>query len=264
MKNIFKLIVDAEELSDEDAMSLFDCDKKTLKQILSGNKTPDLNGVYNINKKYEISLELMIKGKESNSKDEKIIKTLESKISSHKKDLLFNDFVKGIKKNGFSLSEEQICKIYNAKDDCIYVDNLIEINDYKLYTFVKSLNKTVLKGQIGFSPRTINWNEADKIVLNLFIEDKLMFWGEIVQTLDFSTLSNEEINGLFKKYQYGQLPFDPQKILKLIELGARITRVENVTYSSANENINLITQGDSFTMILLKQYCENLIKNKKE
>ena len=48
--NIFKLVVEAYQLSNEQAKELFKCDETTLIKILDGIEKPSLDGIYNLSK----------------------------------------------------------------------------------------------------------------------------------------------------------------------------------------------------------------------
>ena len=266
--NIFKLVVDAYQLSDDDAKELFQCDDLTLAKILDGIEKPCLDGIYKLSKKYDISLDLVMNSEATNKKDQAIINSLNDMIEKNNIKKAEDYFYSELVRRGINcISRDKVSEIYDAKNDLIKISAVIVKDNYALYNYVKSTGKNVSPGGYKLNPLRQSkdniidsWDMAENVVFILFKNGNLKDKGfnNVILDLDLNVLSTEEANSILKKYQNGTFEFNARNILILINKGACI---ERFAYTETNSIGNAIDhyEKDVFATLLLKKYCEELL-----
>ncbi len=267
--NIYKLVVEAYQLSNEQAKELFKCDETTLVKILDGIEKPSLDGIYNLSKKYDISLDLIMDLESTSKKDQQVLDGLLSRIEKNQRikaeDEFYNDL---IKHRIGCVSRDKLDDVYDSKSNTINIVGVIVKDNYNLYKYVKSKGLGVLPGGYKLNPLRQNdkdniidtWDKADNAVFTLFKSGVLKDKGfnNVVLDLSISNLSIEEANEILKKYQDGTLKFDPRHVLILINNGAYIKKFAGTTINSVGFTEDH-WEKDVFATLMLKKYCEDIL-----
>ena len=266
--NIFKLVVDAYNLSEEESKQLFQCNDKELVEILRGDQKPSQSRICYISEKYNISLELIMNSKQMNKNDQKVLKELTvmaQKTINDRAESFYNDLIN----HGIDfIQKDKLHEIYDMNDDSIIISNVIVRDNYALYNFVKRTGKKVKPGGFKLNPlrqydKDIvidSWETAENVVFSLYKNGILKDtdFRKLVLDVDLSALTKEEANVLLKKYLNGTIEFDPHKIIILINNGAY---VEKLAYVTLNDGIvENHYEKDVFTTMMLKKYCEEVIQ----
>lgn len=267
--NIFKLVVDAYQLSEKDAKELFKCDDLLFKKILDGNEKPSLDGIYNLSQKYGITLDLIMKPEKANKKDQAILDDLNLRIKKIKMSKAEDEFYKKLLKNKITcISRNKITDIYDSENNKINIAGVIVKDNYELYKFVKSLGLDVKPGGYKINPLEEyskgniidSWDKAENTVFSLsksgILKDK--GFKNMVLDLNIGGLSVEEANEILKKYQNGTIAFNPRHVLVLINNGAYVQRFAGTTIDNAGFAVDH-WEKDVFQTLLLKKYCEDNI-----
>ena len=270
MENIFALIVEAERLSDEKAMALFDCDAESLKKIIAGEEKPGVKGLYNVNRQYGVSMALMMDGEPSDATDRVVMEQFKSQLAQSHSIARGDAFYQKLVDLGIhSIDREHLFEIYDQDKDLVNISGLIVRDNYELYQAVKSLGVALRPGGYRLNPlrehpeenRVADWHQADSAMRVLFLNGHLhdRDFNKLFAEIQIEKLSLEKACDMLSFYQAGRLEFDPAMVLRLIEHGAVIVRVASTEVDNWGRVVNRY-EKDIFATMLLKEYCEKLLK----
>lgn len=270
MENIFALIVEAERLSEEKAMELFDCDAEHLKKIVEGEEKPGVKGLYNVNRHYGVSMGLMMDGEPSDATDRVVIEQMKTQLAQSHSVARGDEFYQKLVDLGIKcIDREHLFEIYDQDKDLVNISGLIVRDNYELYQAVKSLGVALRPGGYRLNPlrehpeenRVADWHQADSAMRALFLNGHLRDrdFNKLFNEIQIEKLSLEKACDMLSFYQAGRLEFDPSMVLRLIDHGAVIIRVVAHEIDNWGRPIDRY-ERDVFTTMLLKEYCEKLLK----
>ena len=270
MENIFALIVEAERLSNEKAMELFDCNEEGLKKILAGEEKPGVKGLYNVNRLYGVSMALMMDGEPNDATDRVVIDQMKAKLAQSHSIARGDEFYQKLVDLGIkSIDREHLFEIYDQDKDLVNISGLIVRDNYELYQAVKSLNVALRPGGYRLNPlrehpeenRVADWHQADTAMRMLFLNGHLRDknFNKLFAEIQIEKLSLEKACDFLSFYQSGRLEFDPQMVLRLINQGALVIKVASTEVDNWGRVVNHY-EKDVFATLLLKDYCEKLLK----
>lgn len=260
MDNVFVKIIEANALKDEEAIALFKCSKEELKDIKKGVKKPSTEGMYAITKRFGVSLDYLMTGKPHMIGDRRMEFLYQKKLTKDQAQINQIEYEEFFLAKDIKVTKAML-EAFDRETKTVNAFKIIKLNNFQVVDALASSDYLVSGGykQSPFKESETenlvkNWLDIKKACGRLYLSGQLNDDGFAEYALIEDSYKNSRL--ILREISNGTRKWNPELILKLIKLGACVTKVASIF------NGELVFEDDFISTKLLEKLCKEEINAK--
>jgi len=260
MENVFVRIIEANNLKDDEVCSLFKCSKDELKDIKKGNKKPSKEALLAITKRYGVTMDYLMTGKPSMIGDRRMEFLYQKKLTKDQAQINLIEYEEFFLQKDIKVTKAML-DAFNKETKTVNAYKIIKLNSFLVVDALANSSYLVSGGfkQSPFKESDTenlvkNWLDIKKACGKLYLAGQLNDDGFAEYALIEDSYKNSRL--LLREISNGTRKWNPELILKLISLGACVTKVASIF------NGELVFEDDFISTKLLEKLCKEELNAK--
>ena len=260
MDNVFVKIIEASSLKEEEILQLFKCSKDELKDIKKGTKKPSTEGLYAITKRFGVTLDYLMTGKPYQIGDRRMEFLYQKKLAKDQAQINLIEYEEFFLQRDIKVTKSML-QAFDKDNRQINAYLIMKLNNQKVieelsnsdYTVVGGFKKSPFK-ESDTDNLVKNWLDVKKACGQLYLASQLTDDGFAEYALIEDSYKNSRL--ILREISNGTRKWNPSLILKLIKLGACVTKAAGIL------NGELIFEDDFISTKLLEKLCKEELGEK--
>lgn len=260
MDNVFVRIIEASSLKEDEVLQLFKCTKEELKEIKKGTKKPSTEGLYSITKKFGVTLDYLMTGKPYQIGDRRMEFLYQKKLTKDQAQINLIEYEEFFLQRDIKVTKAML-EAFNKDKREVNAYKIIKLNNQKVIEELSNSDYLV-SGGFKLSPfkesdtdnLVKNWLDVKKACGKLYLAAQLNDDGFAEYALIEDSYKNSRL--ILREISNGTRKWNPALILKLISLGACVTKVARIF------NGELVFEDDFISTKLLEKLCKEELGEK--
>lgn len=260
MDNVFVKIIEANNLKDDEISAIFKCSKDEIKDIKKGTKKPSSEGLYSITKRFGVSLDYLMTGKPYMIGDRRMEFLYQKKLTKDQAQINLIEYEEFFLQKDIKVTKAML-EAFDKETKTVNAYKIIKLNSFNVIDALASSNYAVAGGykQSPFKESDTenlvkNWLDVKTACGKLYLAGQLNDDGFAEYALIEDGYKNSRL--LLREISNGTRKWNPELILKLISLGACVTKVGSIF------NGELVFEDDFISTKLLEKLCKEEINAK--